>query len=116
GHFIFDFTLKELKTLRAKQRYSFRDQQYNGKYPIITFEEYIQIAIDAPRVVGIYPEIKNPILMNQHVKWSKGRKFEDVFVETLKKYGYKGSYLSKEWLEKPCFIQSFAPSSLVHIH
>lgn len=36
-------------------------------YPIITFEEFITIARDAPRVVGIYPEIKNPVLMNQHV-------------------------------------------------
>ncbi|KAL7597810.1 glycerophosphodiester phosphodiesterase GDPD6 [Lactuca sativa] len=116
GLFIFDFTLEELKTLRAKQRFSFRDQQYNGKFPIITFEEYIQIAINAPRVVGIYPEIKNPVLMNQHVKWPKGKRFEDVFVEILKKYGYKGSYMSKEWLKQPCFIQSFAPSSLVHIH
>ncbi|KAI3825625.1 hypothetical protein L1987_07141 [Smallanthus sonchifolius] len=116
GLFIFDFTLKELKTLGAKQSLSFRDQQYNGKFPIITFEEYIQIAISATRVVGIYPEIKNPVLMNQHVKWPKGKKFEDVFVEILKKYGYKGSYLSKDWLKQPCFIQSFAPSSLVHIH
>lgn len=41
-----------------------------GKFPIITFEEYIQIAIDSPRVVGIYPEIKNPILMNQHVSYT----------------------------------------------
>ncbi|XP_024976688.1 glycerophosphodiester phosphodiesterase GDPD6-like [Cynara cardunculus var. scolymus] len=116
GLFIFDFTLEELKTLKAKQRYSFRDQQYNGKFPIITFEEYISIAINAPRVVGIYPEIKNPVLMNQHVKWPKGKIFEDVFVEILKKHGYEGSYLSKEWLKQPCFIQSFAPSSLVHIH
>ncbi|GJS36006.1 glycerophosphodiester phosphodiesterase GDPD6 [Tanacetum coccineum] len=30
GLFIFDFTLKELKTLRTKQRFEFRDQQYNG--------------------------------------------------------------------------------------
>ncbi|PWA51775.1 glycerophosphodiester phosphodiesterase GDPD6 [Artemisia annua] len=111
-----DFTLKELKTLRTKQRFESRDQQYNGKYPLITFEEYIQIAIDASRVVGIYPEIKNPVLINQRVKWPKGKRFEDVLVETLKKYGYKGSYLTKEWLRQPCFIQSFAPSSLVHIH
>ena len=40
---------------------------FAGKYPIITFEEFITIARDAPRVVGIYPEIKNPVLMNQHV-------------------------------------------------
>lgn len=38
-----------------------------GKYPIITFEEFIIIAREAPRVVGIYPEIKNPVLMNQYV-------------------------------------------------
>lgn len=115
GFFTVDFTLKELKSLRVKQRYPFRDQQYNGKYKIITFEEYISIALDAPRVVGIYPEIKNPVLINQHVKWPGGKRFEDKFVETLKKYGYKGSYMSQDWLKQPVFIQSFAPTSLVYI-
>ncbi|XP_062027610.1 glycerophosphodiester phosphodiesterase GDPD6 [Rosa rugosa] len=115
GFFTVDFTLKELKTLRVKQRCPFRDQQYNGKFPIITFEEFISIALDAPRVVGIYPEIKNPVLINQHVKWSNGKRFEDKFVETLKKYGYKGSYMSKDWLKQPAFIQSFAPTSLVYV-
>ena len=104
-----DFTLKELKSLRVKQRFSFRDQRYNGilpftfflnfivpdshvyfeltsihsvpecryfimlsywitgKYQIITFEEYILIALYADRIVGIYPEIKNPVFINQHV-------------------------------------------------
>ncbi|GMH21913.1 hypothetical protein Nepgr_023756 [Nepenthes gracilis] len=114
GFFVVDFTWTELQTLRTKQRYPFRDQQYNGKFPIITFEEYIAIALDAPRIVGIYPEIKNPVFINQHVKWPNGKRFEDVFVSTLKKYGYKGSYLSKDWLKQPCFIQSFAPTSLVY--
>lgn len=36
-------------------------------------------------------------------------------METLHKFGYKGSYLSKNWLEQPVFIQSFAPTSLVYI-
>ncbi|KAM3749552.1 hypothetical protein ACB098_05G194500 [Castanea mollissima] len=85
-----------------------------GKYPIITFEEYISIALNAERVVGIYPEIKNPVFINKHVKWSDGKKFEDKFVETLTKYGYKGSYMSKEWLKQPAFVQSFAPSSLTY--
>ena len=41
---------------------------YNaGRFQIITFEEFISIALDATRVVGIYPEIKNPVLINQHV-------------------------------------------------
>lgn len=115
GFFTVDFTLEELKSLHVKQRYPFRDQQYNGKFPIITFEEFIDITLDAPRIVGIYPEIKNPVFINQHVKWPHGKKFEDVFMETLKKYGYKGSYLSEDWLKQPAFIQSFAPTSLVHI-
>ena len=44
-----------------------------------------------------------------------GKKFEDKFVETLMKYGYKGSYMSKEWLKQPAFVQSFAPTSLTYI-
>ncbi|KAK2979650.1 hypothetical protein RJ640_015058 [Escallonia rubra] len=115
GYFVVDFTLQELKSLRVKQRYPFRDQQYNGKFSIITFEEFISIALDAPRVVGIYPEMKNPVFINQRVKWSSGKRFEDKFVETLNKYGYKGSYLSKQWLKQPAFIQSFAPTSLVYV-
>ncbi|KAM0937494.1 putative glycerophosphodiester phosphodiesterase [Dioscorea sansibarensis] len=114
GFFVVDFTLAELKSLRVKQRYEFRDQQYNGKLPIITFEEYIAIALDANRIVGIYPEIKNPVHINQHVKWADGKKFEDKFVETLLKYGYKGAYMSNDWLKQPVFIQSFAPTSLIH--
>ncbi|KAK9118355.1 hypothetical protein Scep_016448 [Stephania cephalantha] len=110
-----DFTLEELQSLRVKQRFKFRDQQYNWKYSIITFEEFISIALDAPRTVGIYPEIKNPVFINQHIKWADEKKFEDRFVETLQKYGYKGSYLSKEWKKQPVFIQSFAPTSLIHI-
>ncbi|XP_044477196.1 glycerophosphodiester phosphodiesterase GDPD6-like [Mangifera indica] len=115
GFFVVDFTLQELKTLRVNQRYKFRDQQYNGRFQIITFEEYISIALDASRVVGIYPEIKDPVFINQHVKWPNGKRFEDKFVETLKKYGYHGSYMSKEWLKQPAFIQSFAPTSLVYV-
>ncbi|KAI6676901.1 hypothetical protein NL676_037697 [Syzygium grande] len=83
GWFVVDFTLEELKTLRAKQRYDFRDQQYNG--------------------------------LSSSVKWSDGKKLEDRFVEILQKYGYTGSYLSEDWLKRPAFIQSFAPSSLVYI-
>ncbi|XP_054804735.1 glycerophosphodiester phosphodiesterase GDPD6 isoform X2 [Prosopis cineraria] len=115
GFFPVDFTLKELKSLRVNQRLKFRDQQYNGKFQIITFEEFISIALDAPRVVGIYPEIKNPVFINQRVKWPDNKRFEDKFVETLKKYGYKGSYLSKDWLKQPAFIQSFAPTSLLYV-
>ncbi|KAL8150630.1 hypothetical protein V2J09_020438 [Rumex salicifolius] len=115
GFFTVDFTWKELQKLTTRQRYPFRDQKYNGKFPIITFKDFISIALNASRVVGIYPEIKNPFFINQHVKWPNGKRFEDMFVETLKEHSYEGSYLSKDWLKQPIFIQSFAPTSLVYI-
>jgi glycerophosphoryl diester phosphodiesterase len=49
------------------------------------------------------------------VKWSGGKKFEDKFVETLTKYGYKGEYMSEDWLKQPLFIQCYAPTSLIYI-
>ncbi|KAJ0986243.1 hypothetical protein J5N97_004599 [Dioscorea zingiberensis] len=63
---ILDFTLEEPKSLRVKQWYKLRDQHYNGKYSIITYEEFIAIALDAIRIVEIYPEIKNLVHINQH--------------------------------------------------
>jgi hypothetical protein len=36
-------------------------------FSIITFEEFISIALDADRTVGIYPEIKDPVFINKHV-------------------------------------------------
>lgn len=38
-----------------------------GKFGIITFDEFIQIALTADRIVGIYPECKNPVFINQQV-------------------------------------------------
>ena len=32
-------------------------------------------ALNAKRVVGIYPEMKNPAFMNKHVQWADGKKY-----------------------------------------
>lgn len=63
------------------------------------------------------PKLQTLILEWQctQVKWPDGKIFEDKFVEILKKYGYQGSYLSKNWMNQPVFIQSFAPTSIIHI-
>lgn len=45
----------QVRTLRATQRVSFRNQSYNGKFNIPTFEEYLDIALQANRPVGVYP-------------------------------------------------------------
>ncbi|MCO5585839.1 hypothetical protein L7F22_039772 [Adiantum nelumboides] len=115
GWFSIDFTWQELQTLRTRQRFSFRESAYNDRYPIIRFEEYIEIALNASRIVGIYPEMKNPVFINEHVTWPDGKKYEDVFVDTLLKYGYQGEFLSEQWNAKPIFIQSFAPTSLIYV-
>lgn len=115
GYFVVDFTWAEIQTLTVKQRFPGRDQSFNWKYGIITFEEYIQIALAADRIVGIYPECKNPVHMNEHVKWPGNKTFEDEFAATLLKFGYKGKYLSEDWKKQPLFIQSFAPTALVKI-
>jgi glycerophosphoryl diester phosphodiesterase len=39
------------------------------KFQVVTFEEFISIALNAERVVGIYPEIKSPIFVNNHVSF-----------------------------------------------
>lgn len=47
--------LSQIRTLRATQRLPFRNQSFNGQFAIPTFEEYIDIALQAGRPVGIYP-------------------------------------------------------------
>jgi glycerophosphoryl diester phosphodiesterase len=44
GWFAEDLTLKELKTLRAKERLAKRNHQYDGQFEIPTFEEVIELA------------------------------------------------------------------------
>ncbi|KAH0463523.1 hypothetical protein IEQ34_008105 [Dendrobium chrysotoxum] len=56
-----DLTLDKLKSLTLKQYFAFQNQQYYGKFSIITFEELIAIDLDANMIVGIYLKIKNSV-------------------------------------------------------
>ena len=64
GYFTEDFTLAEIKTLRAVERLPFRNQGWNGVYEIPTLQEIIDLAKRRSgangRVIGIYPETKHP--------------------------------------------------------
>lgn len=64
GWFSEDFTLAELRTLRAKERLAFRSHAYDGQFVVPTFDEVLALADSAGRrrgrVVGVYPEIKHP--------------------------------------------------------
>ena len=63
AYFASDFTLAEIKTLRAIQPLATRDQSYNGQFEIPTLTEVIAIAqsqsASLGRTIGIYPEIKH---------------------------------------------------------
>jgi len=107
GWFVSDFTLAELKTLRAVQPLSDRDQSYNGKFQIPTFEEVLDLAkaegTKAGRTVGVYPETKHP---TYHV--NLGLKLEDRLLATLAKYGYTTK-------ASPVIVQSFEVSNLKYL-
>ncbi|MEK6554813.1 MAG: glycerophosphodiester phosphodiesterase family protein [Bdellovibrionota bacterium] len=64
GWFTEDFTLAEIKTLRAKERLAFRDQSFNSKYEIPTFDEILKFLSEqekkTKRTIGVFPELKHP--------------------------------------------------------
>ncbi len=64
GWFADDFTLAEIKTLRAVQRLAFRPQYFNRQYAVPTFREVLRLADRwgrrTGREIGVYPETKHP--------------------------------------------------------
>lgn len=107
GWFTEDFTLAELKTLRAIERIpAIRPQntQYNGLFEIPTFQEIIDLAKKQSsllgRSIGIYPETKHPTYFD-----SIGLSMEQSLVEILNGNKYIDEIA-------PVFIQSFEVSNL----
>ncbi|MBD2435347.1 phytase [Nostoc sp. FACHB-110] len=69
GFFAEDFTLAEIKTLRARIQPNFRPQAFNDLYEIPTLQEIIdlvkQVEKDTGKKIGIYPETKHPTYFAQ---------------------------------------------------
>jgi glycerophosphoryl diester phosphodiesterase len=104
GWFAEDFTLAEIKTLRARERLEYRDRSHDGKHEVLTFEEVIRIARSEPgRTVGIAPETKHPTYFR-----NLGLPLEEPLVTLLDRYGYRGR-------ESPVIVQSFEPGNLVRL-
>ncbi len=105
GWFTEDFTLAELRTLRAKERLpDLRPQNtaFDGIELVPTFQEVIDLAKQAG--VGIYPETKHPTYFR-----SIGLPLEEPLVATLRANG----------LDKPntkVFVQSFEVGNLKRLH
>lgn len=107
GWFTEDFTLAELKTLRARERLPMlrkANTAHDDLFEIPTFEEIILLAQakekEAGRRIGIYPETKHPGYFA-----AIGLPHEAPLLALLAKHGY---------LEKsdPLFIQSFEIGNL----
>ncbi|MBW4616739.1 MAG: phytase [Desmonostoc vinosum HA7617-LM4] len=107
GFFASDFTLAEIKTLRAIMPQSFRTQIFNGVYEIPTFEEVIelvkQIEKDTGRKIGIYPETKHPTYHDD-----LGLSLEEPLLATLEKTKFTDP--------SRIFIQSFETSNLKELN
>ncbi len=109
GWFTEDFTLAEIKTLRARERLpALRPDNtaFDGHYAVPTFDEIMKLATDTNRErslgkpIGVYPETKHPAHFT-----ALGLPLELPVLRTLARHGYgePGS---------PVFIQSFDPANL----
>ena len=81
--FTTDFTLSEIKTLKARQAYSGRSTAFDDLYEIPTFQEVLNLVKpkNGKQIVGIYPEIKHPYFHNSLLNYS----IEDQLISALKK-------------------------------
>jgi glycerophosphoryl diester phosphodiesterase len=104
GFFASDFTLAEIKTLRAVQAFGDRPQQFNGLYAIPTFDEVLALVRDRSaktgRTIGVYPETKHPTYHQQ-----LGLPLEDKLLASLERVGWNRA-------GAPVFIQSFETANL----
>jgi len=118
GWFTEDFTLAELKTLRARERLPelrAGNARYDGQFEVPTFEEVLELVAAAeaqraaqaraaglppPARIGIYPETKHPSYFAQ-----RGLHFDDRLLESLSRHGYSRR-------SDPIFIQSFEVANL----
>ena len=101
GWFTEDFTLAELRTLRAKERLPDlrpANTAFDGLYQVPTFQEVIDLAKQAG--VGIYPETKHPTYFD-----SIGLSLEEPLLATLRANGLTGP-------RAKVFIQSFETANL----
>lgn len=96
GWFTEDFTLAELKTLRARERLPEirpANTAFDGAEPILTFDEVLDIAAAAG--VGVVPELKHPTYFA-----ALGLPMEDALVAILERRGLTGA-------DAPILIQCF---------
>lgn len=117
---ITDFTLAELKQWLGGTTYDAaaeRPSEFNGKFPIMSFQEIIDLAKEKSRqygrVISVYPESKNPT-WNDEQAIANGcgapgsHPLEDAIISIIEKNGLNSK-------DAPIFVQSFEPGSLKYM-
>jgi glycerophosphoryl diester phosphodiesterase len=107
GFFACDFTLAEIKTLRAVQPNPARSKEFDGQFDIPTFDEILKLLTKAntgrAHPVGVYPETKHPAF---HL--ALGLPLEDKLLTILRQHHLEGR-------DAPVFIQSFESANLQYL-
>jgi glycerophosphoryl diester phosphodiesterase len=127
GWFVEDFTLAELKTLKARERIPElrpTNTRFDGQLEIPTFEEILaliqsldrqrleatrQVAVRSgidprrPKRIGVYPETKHPTYFA-----GLGLAMEEPLLDALDRWEFAGP-------DAPVFIQSFEVGNLVQL-
>jgi glycerophosphoryl diester phosphodiesterase len=111
GWFTHDFTLAELKTLRAVERLPGvrqRNTLYNGLFEVPTFQELLdlraKLSRELGRDLGVFPETKHPTYFRR-----LGLELETPLVQTLRRNGLDRAGAK-------VFIQSFEAQNLKALH
>jgi glycerophosphoryl diester phosphodiesterase len=111
GWFTHDFTLAELKTLRAVERLPQvrqRNTLYNGLFEVPTFQEVLdlraRLSKELGRTIGVYPETKHPTYFR-----ALGLELETPLTRILRKNGL-------DHPDAPVFVQSFEAHNLQALH
>ena len=107
GWFTEDFTLAELRSLRARERLPHvrpANVRFDGLYQVPTLAEVIALArakeAEIGRRIGLYPEIKHPAYFA-----AIGHDLATMLVSQLHQAGYRNA-------DDPVFIQSFEVTPL----
>lgn len=107
GWFTEDFTLAELKTLRARERIPLirpNNTHLDGQFEVPTFEEVLELVRkaneDRTKPIGVYPETKHPTYFDR-----LGLSMDEPLLRLLTQYGYTRA-------DSPVFVQSFEVGNL----
>lgn len=107
GFFASDFTLAEIRQLRAVQPNPARSKEYDGQFTIPTFEEILDVVEQESarrgRPIGIYPETKHPAF---HLALQLP--LEERLLDALQRRGLNRA-------GAPVFIQSFESANLQYL-